>query len=116
MTQMPLPPSTRRPSKPAHGLEELIAAHEGHLVRPPGKSIHHGHPAASHRLRLEEDETTLEELPAPILEEAISTSARFYAYGALKLSGTQVSSIELLPPDETPEITQIDRQPSRSSK
>ena len=100
MSQMPLAVTTRRPSKPPQRLEELSHALEGLLGRPPGKSIHHGHPAASHRLRLEEVAKPLEELPAAVIEEPISSSAEFYAYGALNLSGTQTSRSDLAAIDE----------------
>ena len=53
----------------------------------------------------------LEELPAAALEDLPKTSARFYAYGALKLSGTQVSRSDLLPPDDSANYPQIGPPP-----
>ena len=58
-------PTTRRPSKPSHGPEELHGALEGQLGRPPSKSIHLGHPPASEPQRLEEPIEGLEELLKP---------------------------------------------------
>ena len=82
--------TTRRPSKPSHGPEELLAALEGQLGRPPSKSIHLGHPPASRPGELEARRRHPSRHPkTDALEDLPKKSKEFYAYGRRTLSTTQ---------------------------